>query len=192
MKNISSLNNIHIPGNFGDYEEKKDVLKIKEIKNIFICQISKYKSSSSNESRSQVDKLDLPTNLKCNFNSSTRILWMGPQNYLVTSTKLNLMKDILNDFQDKDFAVTDLSHSRTVIEISGNKSKEVIKKGCPINVNDLQKGDCANSIFHGVTITIDVLETNPETLRIYCPRSFGESFYHSFTDASLEFGYKNL
>tara|TARA_B100000700_G_C14993917_1_gene832777 strand:+ start:1304 stop:1882 length:579 start_codon:yes stop_codon:yes gene_type:complete len=192
MKNISSLNNIHIPGNFGDYEQKKDVLKIKEIKNIFICQISKYKSSSSNESRLQVDKLDLPTNLKCNFNSSTRILWMGPQNYLVTSTKLNLMKDILNDFQDKDFAVTDLSHSRTVIEISGNKSKEVIKKGCPINVNDLQKGDCANSIFHGVTITIDVLETNPETLRIYSLRSFGESFYHSFTDASLEFGYKNL
>mgnify|MGYP001351777619 FL=1 len=117
---------------------------------------------------------------------------MGPQNYLVTSTKLNLMKDILNDFQDKDFAVTDLSHSRTVIEISGNKSKEVIKKGCPINVNDLQKGDCANSIFHGVTITIDVLETNPDTLRIYSLRSFGESFYHSFTDASLEFGYKNL
>ena len=192
MKNISSLNSVHIQGNFGDYEEKKDVLKIKEIKNIFICQISKYKSSSSNESRSQVDKLDLPTNLKCNFNSSTRILWMGPQNYLVTSTKLNLMKDILNDFQDKDFAVTDLSHSRTVIEISGNKSKEVIKKGCPINVNDLQKGDCANSIFHGVTITIDVLETNPETLRIYSLRSFGESFYHSFTDASLEFGYKNL
>ena len=192
MKNISSLNNIHIPGNFGDYEEKKDVLKIKEIKNIFICQITKYKSLSSNESKAQVDKLDLPTKLKCNFNSSTRILWMAPQNYLVISTKLNLMKDILNDFQDKDFAVTDLSHSRTVIEISGNKSKEVIKKGCPINVNDLQKGDCANSIFHGVTITIDVLETNPETLRIYSLRSFGESFYHSFTDASLEFGYKNL
>ncbi len=192
MKNISSLNNVYIQGNFGDYEGKKDVLKIKEIKNIFICQISKYKSFSSNESKPQVDKLDLPNNLKCNFNSSTRILWMGPQNYLVTSTKLNLMKDILNDFKDKDFAVTDLSHSRTIIEINGNKSKEVIKKGCPINVNDLQKGDCANSIFHGVTITIDVLETKPETLRIYCLRSFGESFYHSFTDASLEFGYKNF
>ena len=192
MKNISSLNNVHILGNFGDYEGKKDVLKIKEIKNIFICQISKYKSSSSSESRPQVDKLDLPTKLKCNFNSSTRILWMAPQNYLVISTNLNLMKDILNDFKDRDFAVTDLSHSRTVIEISGNKSKEVIKKGCPINVNDLQKGDCANSIFHGVTITIDVLETNPETLRIFCLRSFGESFYHSITDSSLEFGYENL
>ena len=192
MKNISSLNNVHILGNFGDYEGKKDVLKIKEIKNIFICQITKYKSLSSNESKTQVDKLDLPTKLKCNFNSSTRILWMAPQNYLVISTKLNLMKDILNDFKDRDFAVTDLSHSRTVIEISGSKSKEVIKKGCPININDLKKGDCVNSVFHGVTITIDVLETNPETLRIYCLRSFGESFYHSITDSSLEFGYENL
>ena len=192
MKNISSLNNVHILGNFGDYEGKKDVLKIKEIKNIFICQITKYKSLSSNESKTQVDKLDLPTKLKCNFNSSTRILWMAPQNYLVISTKLNLMKDILNDFKDRDFAVTDLSHSRTVIEISGNKSKEVIKKGCPININDLKKGDCVNSVFHGVTITIDVLETNPETLRIFCLRSFGESFYHSITDSSLEFGYENL
>ncbi len=191
MKSISSLNNVHLPGNFGDYEGKKDILEIKEIRNIFICQISKYKNSSTNTSKLQIDNLDLPNKLKCNFNSSTRILWMGPQNYLVTSTKLNLMKDILNDFKNTDFAVTDLSHSRTIIEIKGNNSKEVIKKGCPININDIKKGDCSNSVFHGITITIDVIETDPETLRIYCLRSFGESFYHSITDASLEFGYKN-
>ena len=49
---------------------------------------------------------------------------------------------------------------------------------------------CLNSIFNGVTITIDLIEENPDRIRLFALRSFGESLYHSITDASLEFGYK--
>ena len=40
---------------------------------------------------------------------------------------------------EKDFAVTDLSHSRAIIEIEGQNAKEVLKKGCPFNFNVLKK-----------------------------------------------------
>ena len=78
-----------------------------------------------------------------------------------------------------------------IIEIEGSLVREVIKKGSPLNINDLKEGDCSNSIFHAITITLDFLSDNPELIRILCLRSFGESLYHSLTDACLEFGYKS-
>ena len=61
---------------------------------------------------------------------------MGPSNWLVVSKKLDLIKFITTLFDDKNFAITDLSHSRTVIEIEGDLADEVIKKGCPLNINE--------------------------------------------------------
>ena len=40
-----------------------------------------------------------------------------------------------------------------------------------------------------MSITVDMLSDNPDKVRIFSLRSFGESLYHSITDASLEFGY---
>ena len=116
---------------------------------------------------------------------------MGPDSWIVISDNKNIYDTFKNDFSDKDFAITDLSHSRTIIEIEGSLVREVIKKGSPLNINDLKEGDCSNSIFHAITITLDFISDSPEVLRILCLRSFGESLYHSITDACLEFGYKS-
>ena len=93
-------------------------------------------------------------------------------------------------FDDKNFAITDLSHSRAIIEIEGDLADEIIKKGCPLNINELGKKDCANSSFHGITVTIDFLSNDPKKIRLLALRSFGESLYHSVSDACLEYGYK--
>ena len=39
-------------------------------------------------------------------------------------------------------------------------------------------------------VHIDMVDDNPNKIRIFALRSFGESLYHSITDASLEFGFK--
>ena len=100
------------------------------------------------------------------------------------------MKFITTLFDDKNFAITDLSHSRSIIEIEGDLTDEIIKKGCPLNINELGKEDCANSSFHGITVTIDFLSNDPKKIRLFALRSFGESLYHSVSDACLEYGYK--
>ena len=119
-------------------------------------------------------------------------MWNGPKNWLVVSTKKNLLKDILQNFKESDFAVTDLSHSRAIIQIEGQEVKEVLKKGCPFNFNSLEKNNSINSTFNGITFTVDLLEDKPDRARLLALRSFGESLYHSITDASLEFGFKSL
>ncbi len=114
---------------------------------------------------------------------------MGPDNWLVISSNLNLLKQEEKKFDDKNFALTDISHSRTIIEIEGNLTQEVIKKGCPLDINDLKQGDCANSVYNGMSIVIDFISDDPKKVRIFSLRSFGESLYHSITDACLEYGY---
>ena len=68
---------------------------------------------------------------------------------------------------------------------------EVLKKGCPFNFNVLKKDNSINSTYNGIAFTVDILNDNPNKVRLFTLRSFGESLYHSITDASLEFGFKS-
>ena len=195
MSLMSALANIHTTGQFGDHEGKNEnnLLKIFEIKDLLIVQIVQYKNSIVSIESINIDGLKLKDEpLKVSNNNETRILWNGPKNWLLVSTKKDLLNNILQILKETDFAVTDISHSRAIIEIEGHDVKEVLKKGCPFNFNTLEKNNSINSTYNGIAFTVDMLDDNPNKVRLFGLRSFGESLYHSITDASLEFGFKAL
>ena len=193
MTSVSALKHIHKAGLFGNHENKNEesLLKISEIKNLLIVQIVQYKNSTVSFENINIDSLKLKNEpLSVVSNNDTRILWNGPKNWLLVSTKKDLLKNISETFKETDFAVTDLSHSRAVIELEGQDAKEVLKKGCPFNFNTIDKNNSINSIYNGIAFTVDMVENNPNKIRLFTLRSFGESLYHSITDACLEYGYK--
>ena len=193
MTSLSALNEVHIPGLYGNYKKKNEnsLVKISEIKNLLIVQIVQYKNSSIRIEELNIDGLNLKNEaLSVVSNKETRILWSGPKHWLLVSTKRDSIKKIQEVFKETDFAVTDLSHSKAIIQIEGFESKEILKKGCPFNFNILNKNKSINSTFNGIALTIDCIDDDPEKIRLFTLRSFGESLYHSITDSSLEFGYK--
>jgi len=195
MTSVSALNHIHKTGLFGNHENKNEesLLKVSEIKNLLILQIIQYKNSTVSFESIDIDSLKLKNEpLSVVSNNDTRILWNGPKNWLLVSTKKDLLKNITEKFKETDFAVTDLSHSRAIIEIEGRDAKEVLKKGCPFNFNILDKNNSINSTYNGIAFTADMIDNKPYKIRLFSLRSFGESFYHSISDSSLEFGYKAI
>jgi len=195
VTSVSALNHIHKLGLFGNHENKNEesLLKVSEIKNLLIVQIVQYKNSTVSFDNIDIDSLKLknePQNVVSNI--ETRILWNGPKNWLLVSTKKDLLKNISENFKETDFAVTDLSHSRAIIELEGQDAKEVLKKGCPFNFNILEKNNSINSTYNGIAFTVDMIDDNSDKIRLFALRSFGESLYHSITDSSLEFGFKSI
>ena len=193
MTVISALQNVHIEGSFGNFENKSEneLLKIKELKNLLIVQIVQYKNSSIKIDDINFNNLKFVNQAqKVVSNENIRVLWNSPNNWLLVSHEKELLKEIYSTFNENDFAVTDLSHSKATIELEGPFVKEVLKKGCPFNFNILTKNMSINSAYNGISFIVDMIEDEPEKVRLFSLRSFGESLYHSITDASLEFGYK--
>ena len=195
MRPISALANVHKTGQFGDHDGKNinNLLKISEIKNLLIVQIVQYKNSTVTFKSIDIDGLKLKDEpLSVISNDDTRILWNGPKNWLLVSSNKDLLTNIKQNLNESDFAVTDLSHSKAIIELEGHDVKEVLKKGCPFNFNSLEKNNSINSTYNGIAFTVDMLNDSPDKVRLFTLRSFGESLYHSITDASLEFGFESF
>ena len=192
MSRISPLQNSHKKGLFGDYQEKTDsnLLKIREITDVKIYQVVQYKKSAVSTSNIQLGSINLPKQAaEVSADEQTRVQWFAPRSWIIFSNDDNISSAIENTFNDKDFAVTDVSHSRVIIQIEGDDALNILKKGCPINFNEFKKNNCVNSVYHGITISVDMIDDSPLTFNLMALRSFSESFHHAITDAALEYGY---
>ena len=192
MTAISPLESVHKKGLFGNHHKKNesDILNITEIKDLTIIQIVQYKNSKIKADIIEIDNLKLPLEApRVASNLNTRILWSAPRTWLVVSKKSNIIINIKDKCNTENFSITDLSHSRAILQIKGKEAKEVLKKGCPINFNEFKKNNSTGTIYNGITVIVDYVENEPDMLNLFTLRSFGESFYHHITDAALEFGY---
>jgi sarcosine oxidase subunit gamma len=87
-------------------------------------------------------------------------------------------------------AITDQSHSRCVLRISGPQARNLFRKGTTQDMDGLsfRTDDVrTTSLFHMNAVIHCVAE---ETIDIYVARSFGHSFYEVLCHAAMEYGYR--
>ena len=119
------------------------------------------------------------------------MLWNGPGKWLTVSESeepYTFIADLRDKLEGTDATVTDLSHARTVIRITGKHAPDVLCKGCPADIEAMQSGECLATLMGTLSSVVHCREAG-QTFDVYVFRSFGQSFWEWLTDASLEYGY---
>jgi sarcosine oxidase subunit gamma len=116
-----------------------------------------------------------------------RALWLGPDEWLVTtpSGQEGTLADALRRAAGDRFAtVLELGSGQTVIEVSGPRAREVIAKGCPLDLHPsgFGTGRCAQSRLARSLVTLAQVDDAP-TFELIVRRSFADYLWQWLLDA---------
>ncbi len=122
-------------------------------------------------------------------------LWLGPNEWLIiTEQPENLHKKLTKMLKDHHVSVLIVTDSRTTISVSGKHARDVLKKGCGLDLhpNTFGPGDCAQTAFASTQVLIhqtsETKGTKYATYHISVNRSFAEYVWAWLEDAAQEYG----
>ena len=86
-------------------------------------------------------------------------------------------------------SVNDVTGGQTVITLSGPNAREVLSKGCPLDLHPLvfRPGDCAQTLLAKANVTLRCIDDTP-SYELIVRRSFADYTALWLQDAALEYG----
>ncbi len=120
----------------------------------------------------------------------TTLLWTGPGQWFAVSESLDaggLLAGLEERLSSTHATVSDLSHARTVLRVSGRAWKDLLAKGCPADIDAMAPGDCIASLLSHFTVIIHGVAD--DSADVYVFRSFGASLWEWLRGGAEEFGY---
>ena len=137
--------------------------------------------------------LDLPMEPNTVADDGEKLaLWLGPDEWLVVTpadSQTSLSDSLETALQSVHAAVTDVTGGQTVIAVSGSRARDVLAKGCPLDLHPsvFKPGQCAQTIVGKASVTIRCVDDSP-SFELITRRSFAEYMALWLHDAALEYG----
>jgi len=119
-------------------------------------------------------------------------LWLGPDEWLLL-TPPDQQRDVVLTLKaalgDTFAAVNDLSGGQTVVRIQGTHAREVLSKGCPLDLHPrvFGPGQCAQSHISKTMALIRQIDDTP-TYDVIIRRSFADYLARWLEEAAREYG----
>ena len=115
------------------------------------------------------------------------VLWLGPDEWLVRSQQPQAPVaegKLVEALQGQFASAVDIGSGWTVLEISGEKVRDVIARGCPLDLHPrvLAPGQCAQSHYFKASIVL--VPVADDTYEIVVRRSFADYFIRIMLDAA--------
>ena len=119
------------------------------------------------------------------------MLWLGPDEWLVRSAMTHdatrtapLQAALGTAFAGVFASAVDIGSGYTVLEISGTRTREVLSRGCPLDLHPklFGEGQCAQSHYFKASITL--VPTGADSFDIVVRRSFADYFVKIMLDAA--------
>ena len=119
-------------------------------------------------------------------------LWLGPDEWLVVTppdAQTPLAQSLEAALEGMHAAVTDVTGGQTVITLSGPRARDVLAKGCPLDLHPsvLRPGDCAQTLLAKANVIIRCVDDSP-SYELTVRRSFADYAALWLQDAAQEYG----
>lgn len=125
-------------------------------------------------------------------NGRVTILWLGPNEWLVITLPGNeaeVAHELHAALEGVFSAVTDITHSQTVIRLRGDRALDVLRKGCSLDLHPavFGPGCCAQTLLAKAGVVIRWVDHTP-AFDLIVRRSFAEYLALWLKDAAQEYG----
>lgn len=117
-----------------------------------------------------------------------KVLWLGPTEWVVEHLPtVEVAARAARACGDTLHHVADVSEGRVVFELEGPKAREVLNKGCSLDLHPqaFGAGQCAQTLLHHANILLEA--TGPDRYRFYTDRSIARWVAAWLDDAMLEY-----
>jgi sarcosine oxidase subunit gamma len=119
------------------------------------------------------------------------ILWLGPDEWLVVTPadkQGGAEAALTGALEGQHVSIVDGTDARTTIRLHGDNARNVLMKGCPLDLHPrvFGPGQCAQSILAKADVLIHQLDDAP-TYDIYVLCSFSHYLWDWLADAAKEF-----
>jgi sarcosine oxidase subunit gamma len=135
--------------------------------------------------------LDLPRTPRVALSSTHGLAWAGPDQWLLIARQRAGFSDLLASLS-KEAAVSDQSHARAVLRVSGERVREVLAKGSMVDLHGsvFPVGATALTSFAHIGVQLWRIDDGPEgaVFEILVARSMAGSFWSWFSASAAEFG----
>ncbi len=143
-------------------------------------------------------KIDLPisANTAAGKSAGPHILWLGPDEWLIVAkpgSGERMATALRNALAGQHAAVTETGQSRTCITIGGSHARDVLAKGCALDLHPsaFGAGQCAQTLLAkaGVILHLPLAPKGAEPMfEIHVLRSFAAYLWAWLEDAAQEYG----
>jgi methylglutamate dehydrogenase subunit D len=191
---LSALSGIAVPGRYGR-EEGEPSLVITELTGLGLATVACRKGQAAALSAAvrKAYGLDLPASSRVAEGAAVRFIGYGPGQWLAVSEALAneaLPSELAAQLQGLA-SVSDQSGGRTVLRVSGNRARDVLAKGLPLDLDPraFPLGSAATSAISHIGLQLwQADDTRSYDIAIF--RSLSESFWRWLTASAAEFGYE--
>jgi sarcosine oxidase, subunit gamma len=126
-------------------------------------------------------------------NAKFTICWFGPNEWLLITpprSEGDTARQLRGTLQGLFFAVTDVTHGQTVIRIRGDRTLDVLRKGCSLDLHPtvFGPGCCAQTLLGKAGIAIRWVDASP-SFDLIVRRSYAEYLALWLGDAAEEYGF---
>jgi sarcosine oxidase subunit gamma len=124
--------------------------------------------------------------------ASLDLIWSGPSQWLAVSVRPQMPAELASELAGMA-AVTDQTDARAVLRLNGPHVRDVLAKGCPVDLHDrvFRRGDTILTAIGGIGVQIWWADVD-DAVHLAVPRSMAGSFWSWLLPSAQEFGVEVL